>query len=465
MLACVTALSLGGGALAQSADATGTTLRLTPAQARQAAMTAVQTGRIDAAITLAEALVAAEPEASLGHFILAHAYLRAGQPDKAAAPARRAYQHATSPVEKQESARVAAMAAAARERYLASQIWLRLAIQAAPTPELKARSVREFQAARNRAKLRLSFGLSVMPSSNVNGGSSADVIEVDGESRTIFGTIPLPATSEALSGTEMRGRLRFSHALDRAERSRTDLVGALDVKRVRFSDAARDRVPGLDAADYGSSNAELGVIHRRVLGEGRLAPVLSGGLHLGRSWYGGLVDYDYARLEAGLAVALTESLTLSTNLGRQIERDADAPLEHVTTSAQLALSHRFDNNDRVSLGFYGAETQGDDGQRRKRVDAVQLRYVRDKPVGPVQVALGLSAMRVTYPDFRVLLFGTPDGGRRDEILSADLGLTLHDLDYWGFVPTVNIRARRTESNVSFYESEGVSISLGFESAF
>ncbi|WP_425041164.1 hypothetical protein [Primorskyibacter sp. S187A] len=431
---------------------------MAPQQAREVAAQALARGRNDIAIAIAEALIARDSEDTFGHFVLAQAFLRAGQADKARAPARRAFALAQTPTQKHEAARVAALTAATQERFLPAQIWMRRALQNAPTPEAEARAANEFRTVRRASKLRLRFALSVSPSNNVNGGASEEVHVVEG--LPFVGILSPDAL--ALSGTISRGRVSGGYVLHKTQTAVTEVVGDVQVQRVTLSADARDKAPMADAKNYGYTIAELGLAHRRLTVQG--GPVLSFGAHLGRAWFGGDHAYDTQRAQLGLTQKIGDATELHLGHGRQIQIDADGTRDDVVnTSWSLALSHKLGNADRLSAGLFLGETEGDNVQIGKTTRGLSLGYARAKPVGPLELSASLRAQESHYPDYHVI-FPVP-GGRWDTQLSAQIDIGLHQLDYMGFIPTLSVKRQKTSSNVGRFDTEATSISIGFKSQF
>ena len=84
-------------------------------------------------------------------------------------------------------------------------------------------------------------------------------------------------------------------------------------------------------------------------------------------------------------------------------------------------------------------------------------------IGPALVSVGLVLGRSDYPDY-VAVFNVP-GGKQDRSAYADVNIFLPDMDYAGFAPTVRIRAGRTQSNVSRFDTREISVAVGIRSKF
>lgn len=428
-------------------------------EARALALHAMQSGRHDVAAELALAMLRKNPEDSFAHLVMASLLMQAGHMDEARPAARKAFRYSDTPRQKHEAARVAALIAARQDRYLSGQIWMRRALQAAPNDATRARSVHEFRSLRREAKLRLSFSGSVVPSSNVNNGTADRYNVIDGV--PLVGI--LPASSQALSGIVMSGSAHASYRLHRSERSETRVTGGLQIRRVALSEEARDKAPRAEDADYGSTFAEIGLSHTHVFGEG--AALLSGNLSVGQVWSAGELSHSILRGAARVHVPVSEATRLSFGVTGQRKFDDTAGLPDVETlGLQLALGQRLGNGDELSVSGGLTMAYSDNGQARSTAQQAVLRYDRAKPVGPVSVSASLSYTQTTFPDYRILFFGVP-GGRQDKRTEARVDMTIDKLSYAGFVPTISIASEWTESNVSRFETEQMSISLGLRSQF
>ena len=425
---------------------------------QQAAVRAIQMQRYDLAAKIANVLLEIDPTDSYANFVLAHAHLRGGDAVIARKAAGKAFRYAQTDTQKHEAARAAAAAAARQEQFFAAQIWMRRAMISAPSEQIAARTAREFRGVRHEARLSFDAGFSLAPSSNVNGGASERISTVDG--LPLVGV--LSPTARALSGTVAEGQITLGYRLHRSETSETSARMSASAKRVWLSGEAQDIAPNAENGDFGSSKLEFGLLHRQALWD--KGPVAAVGLNAGRAWFGGDPGYDYTRVVAGLTQPLGARTALSLSLLQQDQRDIDGRTSDVVTQGwQLGLTQGLWGKSRVSLSYQASETESENVQQRSVGQGLRLGFNPGKPLGPVTWSAGLSAFEADYSDFRVLI--PVPGGRQDTIYGASLDLTFHKMDYAGFVPTMRLSAERSESNVSRYETEEFSVSLGFKSRF
>ena len=454
----VTALILA--AILAGAPAAATEQRMaTLREAQNLALRAVAAGQAETALALADAILAQYPRDSFAHLVRATALLQAGQARVAGPEARRAFHYAQSDTQRFEAARVAALAAARQDRFLVAQFWMRRAMQAAPGPQQKASAVIGFRNVRQAARAAVQLSFSVAPSNNVNGGSSDRYNVIDGV--PLVGV--LSGSALALPGTVARGSARLRYRLAGDNRTQTDLTGALQLTRVHLSDEAHAKAPGVDDADFGSTYAELGLRHARLAGpRGGLVETEA---ELGRVWSGGTRSHDVARaslsysLSAGKTARMTYSGTIQRQFGFADGRD-DVDTGALAVSWQTALANR----DQLTAQLARSTSLSDNGQAEQTATTLTLGYRKAAPLGPVTLGGRISWGEAHYPSYAVGFIGVP-GGRQDTRLAAEIDFGLTPLEYMGFVPTVTLTAEQTDSNVSRFTTDEVSLSIGFRSAF
>ena len=85
-------------------------------------------------------------------------------------------------------------------------------------------------------------------------------------------------------------------------------------------------------------------------------------------------------------------------------------------------------------------------------------------MGPVKLDLALTLGYSDYPNYQSGFIVVP-GGRQDKSIYADVNLMFENWDYAGFAPSLRIRAGRTSSNDSRFQTRELSIGLGIQSKF
>ncbi len=428
-------------------------------QAQRLAMVAIGSGQLELALQLADAILAAHPEDSFAHMVRATALLQSGQPREAAPEARRAYRYAETPRQKYEAARIAALAATRQQRFLPAQIWMRRAIQAAPLPTDRARASQEFRAVRQAARLGIDLGFSVVPSSNVNGGSGDRLNVIEGVD--LVGV--LSGAALALPGTVTSGQAKLRYRLAQNQRSITQLTGALEVTRVALTDEARTLAPTTSNKDFSATYAEIGLTHARMMGPD--GAVLRLNADLGRVWRAGDISHNVARgtLSYGWNLSQTTRLTLSGTAQQEFSF-ADGRDDVRTGAVAATFHHSLANKDTLSLQLGRSAALSDNAQAERTASTLSLGYTRHKPLGPVTLSGRLTLSEAHYPDYMVGLITVPNG-RRDQRIAAQVNFGITPLEYMGFLPTVTLSAEKTDSNVSRFTTDEMSVSVGFRSAF
>ncbi|MFD1344339.1 hypothetical protein [Litorisediminicola beolgyonensis] len=445
---------------------------LTVPQARSAAVQAMVTGDLETADRLSRGLIAVQPEDPSVWALDARVADALKSDPRALSSAGRAFRLATDRPLRFRAADLAARAAFRSGRYTLAQYWLRRATDLAPSDEIRARVIEDYRLVRRVNPLRFALDLSVTPSSNVNGGASTDSFEVSGLD-AVYGT--LSAEAQALSGWEMRGRLSGSWRLSESSEQQTRLTFGTTLRRVALSDSAKDDAPDAENSDFALTVIDTGLSHKRALPGGRA--VLDTGLSLGRAWYGGSHDYDFARGTLGVTARVDPRWTLFGLVNRELRHGAeDAAPTDTFDRLRLGAVMARENGDRVTLALNFSASDRDDDRNDGRGMGVDLRYALGAPVAGVSLAAGLSLSRETYDDYSVPVFLVGScgaiicledvpGGREDNSVALSLEMQFERVGYAGFVPVVTLEGRRSDSNVSRFDTESLGLQIGLRSAF
>ncbi|WP_323766710.1 hypothetical protein [Marinovum sp.] len=446
-------------ATAQTQSGPSDPIALSQTEVRALILRALDAGRQDLAGGLALELLRRDPQNAFAHMVMSTVLMQAGNLDEARRAAKLAYRHADSPRQRHEAARVVAATEARDARFVMGQLWMRRALQAAPSASTRDRAIHEYRALRSAARLRFQLSGQIVPSSNVNNGAADRINVIDGI--PVVGI--LPATTQALSGTIAEVGGSFSYRLHEGEGFETRLTGTGQVRRVALSDEARRKAPLAEDADYGSTYGALGLSHRRALGPGR--GLATATISFGQVWNGGERSYDVASGGLSYGFDLGPELRLTAGANYQVRHEDAAGLPDVeTTGVSLGAIHTLASQDRLALTVGTTWAQSDNGQARSTARSARLSYQRAKPIGPVSLSASLSVTETTYHDYRILFWTVP-GGREDTRSSAEVSFGFDGLGYMGFTPTLTVTSERTLSNVSRFETEELSVSLGLRSAF
>ncbi|GGL63472.1 hypothetical protein [Wenxinia marina] len=458
--AAAVGLALCGGTAAAQVE-------VTPAQLLGLARAALEAGAAGDARRYAEGLLARDPSDPDALTIVAEAALSSGDEAAARQAAAALYRDGRLPrAARYRAARLAAFAAAREERFLLSQIWLRRALTVAPDAAAEAQTIRDAASVRRQSPLSVELRFGVAPSDNVNNGSTTPDYVVDGE---VLGG--LSAGAQALSGWVGTGSVALAYRLSESPTQRTLLRLDLSTRRVWLSeeseralqDGALPWEEPLDAEDFGSARAAIGLSHDRALGGGALGLSAT----LGRSWTAGDVGYDFLALDADWARPLGEERILRLSVGTEWrdrpELDTRERLDALTATWQQGWSGGVTS---VTLG--AEQLESENANARATTLSFGLGHRLPQQVGPALVTLSATYAVTDYPDYTIFdprVVGFVRVGRDDRRLSGRIEAALVDWSWAGFVPVVSLDGAATDSNVSRFETSSVGLGVEVRSAF
>lgn len=460
--ACAAALALiwGGAAVAQ--------MTLTPDQMRAAAVAALQAGDLPAADAMSRALLQRDPADQVALGLQTQLAMGAGDLGAARSAALALWRSSDDAATRHDAARLIAWADLQSGHPLLSQLWLRRAMTVAPDREALRQTVADFRAVRDASPLAVRFGLSVSPSDNATGGTTAGVIEINGDP-LYLGPFPLsPAPiDQAYSGISYAPSLHLTWRAGRTETAATDLWLLLQGRGVILSDEAKEALEGEEydgeqiiAQDFSHIQLLLGVDHRRAAANG----AQNWTAYVGRTWPRGepgenLLNLGYSRT---FTLGDTQAIVLGGNLEWRFDIDDPerdqmrqtlraASIREIFGSWQL----RYDLNLTRSVSDYY-------GNAFDRVTTSSA-LTPDRFIPGVDVTFRWSMMATQFDSYEFL--APVPGGRLDRQARLGVDLTFDRYSWAGFSPTVSIEAQRTTSNVNQFESEGLSVNFGLESTF
>ncbi len=428
-------------------------------EARRLAVMAGLSGNGPAAALLAAELLRHDPKDGAALLAMAAAHMTRSDWPAALRDSRRAFGLTDDPRYRYQAARVAAVSALAGERRLQSQFWLRRAADLAPTDADRAKIERQFAALRAETPWRYRFDLSVMPSSNVNGGADSPYNIIEGV--PLVGV--LSGSARALSGVVAQGNASASYRFHRTDTAQTSLTGALYLKHVTLSDEAKTLAPGFDASRLGVVSLDFGLSHAVRIGRPEAGAALrfDGGLR--DYWQGG--DRIYTALKGGAmyTARLAERLRFTGQVAAQRRFYTDSTHGFVG-SVSGALSYTFGNGAAVTamLGYTASNTPNPVFDSTGYIGKIS--YAPGKPVLGMDLSAGLGASHTDYADYSLGFIPVP-GGRQDDALFLDLEATFTSIEYAGFSPSLRLRRTLTRSNVSRYDTDEWAVSVGIASNF
>ena len=222
------------------------------AQVQSAAARLEAQGQRQEAARLAAALLQRDPTDASAWVVVARIRRAAGDIDGALEAARNANAYADTNEERFAAAVELAAGNVLKDRNLYAQFWLRRAAQVAPTEDLQEQAIRNFRAVRAQTPWRFTFGFSVVPSSNVNNGSSEEILELFGLPFVLSGD------AQALSGVEFTLTSTAFYRFDGFGDEPAVLSFGVAVQRVALSDAAKEQAPEASGSDYAFDALEVG---------------------------------------------------------------------------------------------------------------------------------------------------------------------------------------------------------------
>lgn len=434
-------------------------------QARNVAATALNLGEFELARKLAMGLLLADEEDAFAYSILTTAHSKLGNPKLARAAARLTYKYSNTKLESYSAARSAGQVAFQQKRYTASQIWLRRASVYAPDDRYTRRIAKDYAQVRAVNPLSFRLNVAVTPSDNVNNGADSLENLVNGEPQLGF----INAASRALSGVIATTDASLSYRIRQTKTSRTLINARLFTRNVFLSSDAKALIaadpfsPDLDDSDFSTIYYDGGVSHSFALGKkpGAFARIDA---TAGKTISAGRSNYKFGRLAFTPSYALNKSTRLTLR-GSVEQRYSDIVSLNDQTRFQTSatLRKKRANGDTVSFGLNLQDTNSDGRNISNWSGVADLNYSFGKQIGPMQLSAGLS---LGYTHFSTYSTTSPVvGGRSDTSVYGNLTMFFVDYDLAGFSPTVRVRTGRRTSNVSRFETEEFSVSLGIQSKF
>ncbi|WP_136057651.1 hypothetical protein [Candidatus Halocynthiibacter alkanivorans] len=382
----------------------------------------------------------------------------------AAKAAKQAWRLATDRTTRFRAAQMAAQVAARRSRKLEVKLWLRRTTQNAPNDRVRAMVARDYRIARRYDPWQRRFSFSLTPSNNLNGGSSSDVLIVDGVD--LEGV--LSPDAQALSGLRLRAGVDLKYRLKPTSRSMTSLGFRSDITRNYLSSDAQDLAPDVRNSELNYTLSEVSISQKRALAArpgGGTAAVLSYGAAVGQTWYGGEDLTSYQRLNLGWARNLAAGKRLSTSATVESQT---ALTSGSSDSLSWKLGGRFGrpmgNGDRISFSLGATLVDADSINSTWRGLDLGLIYQIKAPLAGAQLSLSLGLDYRDYSAFDLGIYMAP-GGRQDQGVRAGITAVLPQIQYMGFAPVLSLDLARRRSNVSRYESRDLGLGLSFRSAF
>lgn len=426
---------------------------------------ALLAGDLVLARQIAETLLRAEPQNRDALMIVAVTSPVLGLADSGFKAGKLAFRLSKPGKQRYDAARATARAAYDGGHFLQAQYWLRRAAVHAPTKADAARTARDYRISAAKSPLDLKLRFSIGHSENVNGGSSGTYATVDGVPIAGY----LSGTAQALPGTVGWAQVQAAYTVSESVRHRTRLDGFVFLRHVWLSREAKDIAPLAENGDFAAQLVELSLDHMRLVG--KVAPGRIGSTELslsgtaGLQYFGGDLAERYLRVAVGLERKLSDrslgSITLSYE-PRRVGRNGQI----FETRTRLEATHSMvvGRGNRLDFRLRGTITDSERRNNESYAVEASVGYQLAKPVGPVRIGAKLGATFARFPDYTFFVFDVP-GGRVDRGYFGSVELTLDGYGYAGFVPTLSVTASHTDSNVSRFARDDLSVQLGLKSSF
>ena len=439
VLAATVAAALWAGA------ATAGPATLTADQMRAFGLDALAHGFADQALGVAEALLVRDPGDSAALALKSQALRVKGDLKGSEAAARAAWAVAKGAGARFAAATALAQALSLQDHRTMAQYWLRQAVQNAPNDAARAQAVQDFDYVRSQNPLSLQIDASIRPSTNVNGGSKIEFVQIGPF------ILPLPSTLQVLSGTTWALGLSGQYKLSDNGATQNALTFGAQLQGVNLSSAAKAKAPDLSNADFAYQQVQFGFRNQITADTNHLTTEFD----LGHSWYGGRDLANSATLNLTLEHPWSTTVDSSGafNLTRQQRVDG-------STASSTALGW---TASVVKTGHNGDAWQAE----------LDLTHVLSADIGTEQteqtVSLGWQAAHpvagFTFGATGSVHHGLYANLREDWRYAAGLTARIDRITYLGFSPVVSFDVAHNESTVPWFTSDTVAVGISLKSRF
>ncbi|MGR3503328.1 hypothetical protein [Pseudaestuariivita sp.] len=434
--------------------ASAETVTLTPSEMRAAAARSVLEGRADQAAGLAEALIARDANDIDAWLVLSRARRDLGQHAQALEAGREAWRLAETRPHRHAAALAQAQALSSQGQRTRAQLWLRRAVEAAPTPQARATAIRDFRYLRARNPWSTTLSFSIAPSDNVNGGSASATSE-------LFGlplAFALEGSARALPGTEATAGIRGRYRWQNTGAVQVDLLYAAQQSRVWLSDTARDRAPDADARDFDTAELGFGLRLSGTAADGRSAWSVTGEAQ--RFWYGGTPYVNSVKLTATGRTALGPRTLLAGSLGHEWQAGLGTRPDAGITRARMTLARALPGGARLSWSLGWEESAADADYLTYTRRDTGLRLALGAPVLGMDVSFGVTAAEKRHDQSALT-----GGARVETTFGGDVTLVFREADFLGFVPALRLETQRTDGTIDLLDGAETGFGLSLQSAF
>ena len=423
---------------------------LNPQDARLAAAQLLAAGQHAASAEITTVLIQRDSEDTASLILHSHAMRNLGKLSRAKDAARGAWRTADRDLERYGAALAMAQALSTDDQKTQSQIWLRRAAHVAPTPQMRARAIRDYRYVRTTNPWSVNFSFGVLPSDNVNNAPRDNTIVLGGLIFVDPGAVPI-------KGFEVQSETSLRYNFSEKQTSRNFVALRWGESRVVFTD---DNVPvGVRASDFSFRRLEATVGRDFTAGPGKPRQTIS--LSFGKLWSGGEALADEVRLKWRQSFAKPRGRYFSwdANLGYSDRKD-NALRSGVTASLGAQWSRPVQNGSRLGWSLGVARSDTDSRALTHTSLSMGVNYTLAQPVMGARAQFAANVQARQYDD---ALYG-PDA-RQDFRTTLSASLLFVDFDTYGFAPKLTLEANQTTSNVTRFETRNLGLQIGFQSLF
>lgn len=449
-------LGLSAPALAQS-NSTQTPpqaepTRLSPSEARSFALGLLKQGEPAAARALALGLLRKDSRDFLALMVLAEAERALGRPAAAKFAARRAWRSTDKEKERFAAAFTMSNILKGEEKYGQAQIWLRRAGEATSEPRFEHAARREFGRLRAQNPWHITFGFTLAPTSNVNGGPNDNTY-------TIGDLVFVDPTAVPLSGVEYGVQLGVTRRFAPTDMGRAALGLHYDERRYSLSSASKAEVPSASGSDYAFAALEAKFSYD--FASGSETAQTTADLSLTQTWQATSPLSQSYKLRLGRE--LRGKTFVRSGYGftyEDLTREDNATRSFKAYTVDGFALRQLENKSLLRFGIALSDVNSRSNDTAHQSASVSLAYLPAKPLFGAQATFSGTLQLREYDRIR---YGTTV--RRDEKLALTANFVFENIDYMGFSPSLTLKATRNKSNKNFFDTEEFGVSLGIKSTF
>ncbi|MDR6266300.1 surface lipoprotein assembly modifier [Roseobacter sp. N2S] len=432
-------------------------LSLSPEEASVLAWTSLEKNRPHITLQIADALKDQDPNNFEAALLRGEALRTMRQSKAAKTAALEAWDLAQTQDHKFNAAHLVAKTYFADGAKMRAQFWLRRAAQNAPNEKARKLAKRDFNFVRRNKPVSTALSFSVFPSSNINNGSTNDEL--------IIGGLPfrIPSSGQPHSGTGITLGITTNYRKSLNENTLLRLGFSATGTTYKLSKASKAIGSGKKGSDFAYAGLELqaGItLFPKAYKAPGWGPTRFD-MALGRNWYGGSPLSNYARVSVGQDYNISKTTLVRARIGleRQNRLDSDSASANVA-SVNLDMRHGFKNRALVGYGVSARNTSSQSNVVESKVVGAHVSYT--PPPLPIDVVptFSLNLERTEYSNLNI------NGVQRsDERARATVSVLFPKINYYGFAPTVNVSASKTNSSIPIYSTRDLRMNLGFKSTF